>query len=76
MLLHQLPTTIVAQVALQPLVHYLGLSVRLRMVASARCQLCAHQAKELLPKSAHEVAIPVTDDGLWETMQPENVPKE
>ena len=59
-----LPTDIVTQVALQPLVNYLRLSIHLWVITGTRCQLRPHQPEKLLPKSAHEAAVPVTDDGL------------
>ena len=67
---------IVAQVPLKPFVDDLGLSICMRVIAGAGCQLCPHQSKQLSPECPNEPTIPVTDDVPRQPMKSEDLPEE
>jgi hypothetical protein len=48
----------------------------MRVIASARFQLCPHQPKQLSPKCPYEPVVPVTDDVLRQPMNFEDLPEE
>jgi hypothetical protein len=71
-----LSSYIVPQIPFNPLVDNIGLPICLREIASARCQLCPHQLKQLSPKCPYEPTVPVTDDVLRQPMKSEDLLEE
>jgi hypothetical protein len=71
-----LSSYIVPQIPFNPLVDNLYLPIYLRVIASARYQLCPHQPKQLFPKCPFEPNVPVTDDVLRQPKTLEDLPEE
>ena len=62
--------------SLQASVDHSGLPIRLRVVGGGEEQLYTKLSHQGIPKVSHELDIPVEDDGLGQSMEPNNFSKE